>query len=232
MLSLLLSAAIIVQILVAYLAFWLTAHLFKISIRWHHLLVVVSALTLLQLGLAALTTVFDSAAVRVVAALLSMFGGIPIWYILVNRYAAVTFLRATGAFLAGSFVATLSLIIVAIVLASSIQVFTVQGGSMAPAYPENSKVMVKKQSVSTDNGSVVVYKTQDGKTLLGRVKGQPGETVSVSGQPLLVGQDYIDVNSYTLRDNEYYLAPDNAGFISTVVTKGQIIGQVSIVVSK
>lgn len=101
----------------------------------------------------------------------------------------------------------------------------VEGSSMYPQYHEGDLVLFQRMFVSPARGDVVLVEAPDGRTLIKRVAGLPGEEVYIDGQ---TGTVYIDGEelseeygptepeeylSYPVRlgEGEYFVLGDNRG---------------------
>jgi signal peptidase I len=126
---------------------------------------------------------------------------------------------------------------------------SVNGRSMLQALQPDDKVMVNKviyHFQSPERGEVVVFHTEDGKDLIKRVIGVPGDTVEakegkvfVNGKPLpepYLGKDVVtgDFPPVKVPNGKYFVLGDNRSEsadsrILGLVSEEDIIGRASFI---
>ncbi len=129
------------------------------------------------------------------------------------------------------------------------QPFLVQGISMEPNLQQNDYLIVdeiSKRFKDFQRGDLVIFKSFEGKKLVKRIVGLPGEKVEISGGEVKINGQVLDESAYlakgtvtkgemsvTLGPDEYFVLGDNRAHSSDSrlfgpIKKKNIIGKVAL----
>ena len=106
----------------------------------------------------------------------------------------------------------------AILAMQFIQPVVVNGTSMFPYLEDGDFLIMEKYDLNPDYDDVVILEN-DGRLIIKRIVGKPGDTISFDGSSVYVNgqrrqEDYISFatdpgKDVALKDNEYYVLGDN-----------------------
>ena len=115
-----------------------------------------------------------------------------------------------------------------------LNIHRVSGASMEPTYHEND-ILFSSNLVKYDRGSVVVAKSPDGKMVIKRIIGLPGDKIQIIDDAVIINNeqlyepyikpDYCTVpknGTYDLADDEYFIAGDNRCYSMDSRTYGPV----------
>lgn len=211
----LLLGALVIQAAISYLIFWAVTKIFRVRLTARQLFVILICVTLVQLVFSLLSSVAGNNVLVLLLVLASVLTSLVVWHTVVNKCTESSKTRSSLSYMTASLLTTFATVIAALVALNFVQVFETEGSSMEPTYRDETRLLVYKNTNNITLETIVIHKSQ-AKNVIGRVKALPGQEVTITGS---------NPGRVRLEPNQYYVVPDNAKFVPSIVTKDEIIGK-------